>query len=54
MYIKYACKLDHDGNCYIFMLSYNVNKNNKVLLFEGKNQGIASYFQPFGIKQPDV
>lgn len=42
VYIKYACKLDHDGNCYTFMLSYNVNKNNNVILFEGKNQGIVT------------
>jgi len=36
------------------MLSPNVNKkNNKVMLFGGKKQSMASYFQPFGIKQPD-
>jgi hypothetical protein len=37
-----------------FMLSRNVNKNNKVILFKGKKQGMASYIQPFGIKQPDM
>lgn len=46
VYIKYVCKLDHDGNRYRFMLSYNENKNNKVILFEEKTKVWLVIFNP--------